>query len=98
MYRYLKEEGYYSDLYDLGTVEECIRIQEYWKKVQEQLQEEEKRGVLLGWEICLYSAKGERYRDRMMVIERWKEADRRRDEKLQSTEEPTGIRCSVYRE
>ena|GEM_PF-5015665 len=46
-------------------------------------------------EICLYSAKGERYRGRRAVIQGWKEADRRRDEKLQNTKEPTGIRCSV---
>ncbi len=50
MYRYFKEEGYYSDLYDLGTIEECVRIQEYWKKVTEGLQEEEQMGVSLGLE------------------------------------------------
>ena len=95
MYKYLKEEGYYSDLYDLGTIEECIRIQEYCKKVKEGLQEEEKRGISLGLEICLYSVKGKRYRDRRTVIQGWKEDDRRRDEKLQNTEEPKGMRCSV---
>ena len=42
-------------------------------------------------EICLYSAKGERYRDRRTVIKGWKEADRRRDEKLQNTEESKDV-------
>ena len=27
-----KEGGYYSDLYDLMTIRECLRIGEYWKK------------------------------------------------------------------
>ena len=29
MFKYLKVEGYYSDLYDLSTIEECLRICEY---------------------------------------------------------------------
>jgi len=32
MFKYLKDDGYYSDLYDLSTIEECLRICEYWNK------------------------------------------------------------------
>jgi len=48
MYRYLREEGYYSDLYDLGTIVECIRIQEYWKKVQEKSKGRREKGYFIG--------------------------------------------------
>ncbi len=96
MYRYLKEEGYYSDLYDLGTIGECIRVQEHWKKVREGLKEEDK-GISLALHLGLYYLKGERYRSGKAVIQGWMEADRKHDEKLQNTAEPKGIRCSVCR-
>lgn len=32
MIKYLKEEGFYCDLYDLMTVEECLRIRDFWGK------------------------------------------------------------------
>lgn len=93
MYKYLKEGSYYTDLYDLG-VEECIRIQEHWKKVKEGLKEEDK-GISLALHLGLYYLKGERYRSRKAVIRGWMEADRKRDERLENAQEPKGIRCSV---
>src|SRR3989338_1886700 len=96
MYKYLKEGSYYGDLYDLGTVQECIRVQEHWTKVKEGLKEED-RGISLALNLGLYYLKGERYRNRKAVIQEWMEADRKRDEKLQNTAEPKGIRCSVCR-
>ncbi len=94
MYKYLKEGSYYDDLYDLGTVQECIRVQEHWKKVIEGLKEEDK-GISLALNLKLYYLKGERYRRRKAVIRGWMEADRKRSEKLQNTEEPKGMRCSA---
>ena len=31
MLKYLKEDRYYGDLYDLSTIKECLRICEFWE-------------------------------------------------------------------
>ena len=94
MFKYLKEDGYYSDLYDLSTIKECLRICEYWDERVKDLKDDEVRMGGIGLELQLYMVKGERYQRRGEVIEGWIDSDRKRDEKMERAEVPEGIRCN----
>ena len=98
MFKYLKEEGYYSDLYDLSTIKECLRIREFWDMRMKDLKDDEIRMGRWGLDLQLYFVKGERYKGKRLALQEWMEADRKRDEKLNRTEEPKGIRCMKCKE
>ncbi|MCR4338012.1 MAG: hypothetical protein NUV91_09445 [Candidatus Omnitrophica bacterium] len=91
MYKYLKEEPYYSDLYDLLTIKECLRIRE--NKNQKDLEDKKIKSFLFVLNLQLYVIKGERYRNKRETIQKWMEADKRCDEKLVNTQEPKNIYC-----
>ena len=93
MFKYLKEEGFYSDLYDLMTIKECLGIQEYWNKRIKRSREVREKLVSWGMEFQLYFVKGDRYRSKRSFIQERIEEGRKRDEKLNSTEEPEGMSC-----
>ncbi len=91
--KYLKEEWFYCDLYDLMTVEECLRIRDFWGKIEKDSKDGEVK--LSGWglDFDLYFVKGQRYRSKRAVLQEWMDQDRKRDEKLVSSEAPAGVRC-----
>ena len=99
MYVYLKEKNVYEDRYDLGTIEDCLKIIEYWgrKDREESLEESKKEGgirlIVMGKEIQLYHVKGERYRNRETRIREWMDEDRKKDEFYRNAKEPEKISC-----
>ncbi len=103
MHKQLKEEEYYSDVYDLQTIEECLRFKESWRKaclekpsekMIEQLSEAERlKCFSMALNMSLYGIKGERYRSKASVIQEWMNSDRKRDELFQNAQAPRNIRC-----
>ncbi len=103
MPKQLKEESYYSDRYDLLTIEECFRISESWRKASlqkssdeyvDKLSDKERLKVFsFASNFNLYWVKGERYRRKATIIQEWMNRDRKRDDLFQSTQEPSNIRC-----
>lgn len=97
---YLKEESYYMDLYDLGTIEECLSRIKFWdaasfEKLRNKMVEEEfATSFSPALKIDLYRIKGERYRRRNSIIREWMDDDRSRDELFRNAKEPRDVRCS----
>ena len=100
-YKYLKDESYYSDLYDRFTVEECRRIEknlsglEYKPKTKGN-KKSNKKEIKVTINLAptpLYFIKGERYLKKAETIRKWMERDRARDEKLENTSPPKDIFC-----
>lgn len=91
--KYLKEDKYYEDLYDLWTVEECMNCKEFWERNGKSLDVEESKIVGFGLEYSLYFKKGERYRNRKDTIEKWIERDKGYEEKLHGVKDPRDVRC-----
>ena len=98
----LRPESHYSDLYDLITIQDCMRTIERWKKVKvpEDNTEYSKNIKVKGWvvkvgcEFELSHIKGRRYQERSTTIRDWMELDRKRDGLLQTVKEPRDVRCS----
>lgn len=100
---YLKEESYYNDLYDLFTIQDCLRTIEFWHNALKKTSNDEKlknlspkkreRYFSSALNMDLFSIKGERYRKKSSAIREWMERDRRFDEKLDNTQEPQDIAC-----
>lgn len=99
--QHLKDKQYYEDLYDLGTIESCIRwINLAVKKCNEdktfeKFSKKEKirsKNILI--ELPIYFEKGERYRNREKTINEWMEKDRIKQEKIDNTKEPENIFCN----
>ena len=85
MDKFLKNEIYYNDLYDLWTVEECLRIIENYKKMtQERLSQDTSgqnkdtlsKGYDFVLKLHLYTVQGERYRGKFNTIQGWIRRDR----------------------
>lgn len=103
-YKYLKDESYYIERYDRGTVEECrywekSGVSKDWDEVKDESREEkeakikEKMKVTLIVPTILYAVKGERYENKNRAIAEWMNADRQKDEKLENTQPPRNICC-----
>lgn len=100
--KYLKNESYYSDLYDRHTVEQCrdlIRIHSqpmksppllHGKKPPKKIAETASKMAL---ELALMFEKGNRYIQKEETIQRWMADDQARDEFYESAEAPENIRC-----
>ncbi len=103
MFRYLKNDQYYIDLYDLHTIEECLG---FYRNVQESI--EKKRGAeelkkfskeeldneinkIAGYTINVIKAK--RYRHKKEIIKKWMEKDRKDQEKFDNAMPPQGVLC-----
>ena len=97
---YLKDEQYYTDLYDLLTIKECLdwekNIQEKdlsdynKKKISKKKQEPLKKFFT---DLPLYFIKGERYINKTEQIREWVKSDRIKQEKFDNSSEPTDINC-----
>lgn len=102
--QYLHDEQYYTDLYDLLTIKNCLRIIQFWQKayreksnekeIKDLPQEEKIKGFsyYLNWE--LYGTQGERYRRKKERIEEMVEADRKRQDFYDNISEPSNISCN----
>lgn len=95
---YLKDEQYYSDLYDSFTVERCRSMEKSFLETEPEeykglsLKKRKKLAALCG-EIAIYYVKGGRYAQKSQTVRDWMEKDRRKDEKLESVQAPSYIRC-----
>ena len=97
---YLKDEQYYTDLYDLLTIKECLEweknIQEKdlsdynKKKIPKKKQEPLKKFFT---DLPLYFIKGERYMNKTERIREWIDKDRIKQEKYDNSPEPTDVYC-----
>lgn len=104
MFKYLKDESYYNDLYDLGTIESCLSSLERWQKLinekfntndLKKLSEEDRmKGFRYYAKIELHTIKGGRFRRRKSIIKEWMDRDRKRDERLKNAQEPKNIHCA----
>ena len=102
--RYLKEEVYYHNRYDLSTIKQCLEHIKSWHSVSEKNEHAEDLKHLTpemrqsmtakALTLSLYMIKGERCRRRAEEIWRWMEQDRKRDEFYQSARQPANINCS----
>lgn len=103
MKEFLRENEYYNDLYDLWTIEKCLRIVEiHNKSKKEKVDQEEIKGlskeaISKGYwmilELHLYSVRGERYKNKFSTIQGWKNRDQDYDKKLDNTVCPENIHC-----
>lgn len=93
---YLKTKSYYTDLYDLHTIEECIII-ENKKADNSNLVINNKKITIEEAQLCqnvlndlhLYFYKGNRYKDRHDFIEEWMFKDKEKQDKYNNAKEPT---------
>ncbi len=92
-YKHLKDDVYYSELYDRMTIEYCRR----WEGLKdgESLEEKHKDSPAKGLVVTLglYFKKGERYREKSETINRWMERDRAKDQRVADSQIPRGVRC-----
>jgi hypothetical protein len=84
MMNYIREPSYYDDLYDLLTVQECLRAESLSTLDSEpegKLPEQKIKKIWqkVGNDLYLYYKKGERYQNKSKVIADWK----LRDQQLQ---------------
>ena len=103
MSKYLKKESYYIDLYDLFTIQRCLRYIESWDKAfkeksnSEELKkysaEEKKRYSKSALNMALFHIKGERYKGKSSTASEWMNRDRGLDEKLDNEQEPRNADC-----
>ncbi|MEI6288364.1 MAG: hypothetical protein WCP18_02130 [bacterium] len=101
--KFLKDEEYYSEQYDRGTIERCRALDDYdpefyrqeAAKGQEQLTEEAKKHIHLdtAFNKCIsdmgcYFTKGLRYSKKADTIRQWMKRDKELDDLLEATIEP----------
>lgn len=101
---HLQNGSYYQDLYDLHTIEECLRAVDYWKdaskkrsnsKELKSLSEKDKvKHFASVLNMDLYQIKGHRYEHRESTIQEWMGKDLQGDdEKVASTQIPQDTVC-----
>ncbi len=103
-YRYLKDEQYYNDRYDLFTIKDCLELvqdfQEIYQKslasdeLKEVSQEEKLKATNYMLNMQLYATQANRYKNKHETIEKWVEDDRLEQDKYDNTPEPANISCS----
>ncbi len=101
---HLQEDSYYQDMYDLHTIEECLRGIDYWKLAfkkcsnSEELKDLSKkdriRHFTAALNMDLYHKKGFRYEYRASTIQEWISRARSDDEKIANAYVPQNIICS----
>ncbi|MFA6485727.1 MAG: hypothetical protein WCV59_05610 [Parcubacteria group bacterium] len=97
---YIKDDSYYSELYDRFTIEECERWERKEKVPIENPETEkdvkkQKEIIANNFAVAfgLRFVKGERYLQKEETVRQWMERDRAKDEKLENAVEPKGVRC-----
>jgi len=101
--KYLKDEQYYTDLYDLFTIKACLKVIHFWQdlykrkdthpKLKDIPPEEVEKGFnyYLTWDLRV--KKGEEYRRKAQTISDWVERDRVRKDKVDNTPPPANVLC-----
>jgi Zn ribbon nucleic-acid-binding protein len=102
-YRYLRDESYYNDLYDLHTIETCLDY--YWslksgfekhrgdksfKKYSKKKFDTEVHKVV---SYTINAIKIDRFRHKKDTILKWMDDDRQRQDRLDNAVEPKDILC-----
>lgn len=102
-YRYLKNESYYNDLYDLHTIETCLDY--YWnlkdsfeknrthKDFKKYTKEKFDKEVKKIASYTINTIKIERYRHKKETIQEWMDVDRQRQDRLDNAVELNNINC-----
>lgn len=101
--KYLKDESYYNDLYDLHTIEACLDY--YWslkgsfekhrgdknfeKFTKKQFDEDVHKVV----SYTINAIKMERFRHKKETVQKWIDADQERQDRFDNAVEPNGIFC-----
>lgn len=96
-YRHLKDEIYYSDLYDSITVHDC-RITEDAVLNQDLskhkgTRKDKEHAKYLVHQLSLYYKCALRYMHKPATIAEWIERDRKRDGRVERATAPRGVRC-----
>lgn len=101
MSTYLKNESFYSDLYDLWTVEECLRrINSWHSEVHETsdlgiLSESQSEKVVnFALKFTLYLIKGGRFKNKAAIVQGLIENDRKKEDVFQNVQSPQNVRCA----
>ena len=102
MYKHLKDEQYYINLYDLLTIKDCLQTINFYSKpvkatslLEKKMSPQQvKKAKILVLNIAIYYKKGERYRNKASTIREWMDKDKQKDEFVEGTSEPTNILCS----
>jgi len=105
VFKHLRQESYYNDLYDKFTVEECRRFEKYELSEEKKgLKKKDKKDKIKKELIvkvisptALYFIKGERYIEKAERIKEWIEKDRALDERVENTIVPKNILCPSCR-
>lgn len=100
--KHLKSRDYYSELYDKGTIRECL----WWEKNAdsdklESLKDDDPKKSALKKEaakllvapIAVYAIKGERHANKAETIREWMERDQAKDEQIEGAVVPRSARC-----
>lgn len=102
-YRYLKDEQYYIDRYDLSTIQACLKVFEVFQDIyQKSLSSNELKGMskhdkysdvtkIMYWQLWFTQA--QRYKDKKEIVLKWMDEDRIKQEKYDNTNEPQNIHC-----
>lgn len=92
--KYLRDESYYADRYDRGTVEQCRWwvAQKFEEKVAAQLRASGSTQTKYVVDI-LYIRKGERFRQKAETVQEWMDRDRAKDERVAIAIQPVDVRC-----
>lgn len=104
MDKYLKDEQYYIDRYDLLTIRGCLDTIKLWREVYKKgIDAEEIKHIpkeKREWDFKrlfgqnLYVEEGERYRKKEETIKKWMDDDQIKQDKLDNTPVPNNIHCS----
>lgn len=104
MQKYLKPKQDYIDQYDRYTVEQCRRTEELWKEKEPAVPEDKDldpeelaRTQARMLNLHLYIQNGERALKKEKTIQEWMDADRTKDELLETAQAPEDIRCLTCR-
>ena len=100
MYKYLKDDSGYNEIYDCFTIEECER----WENKERVPMENPKTEGEIGKQkeiiankfavaFGLRFVKGERYLQKEETIRQWTIRDQAKEEKLENAVEPKGVHC-----
>ena len=97
---YLKDYSYYSDVYDIFTIKDCLQTIEFWQKKYDELKKDQKhskqdkwRVAKIGLDLNLYTLKGDRYERKKQFIEVLREKDRIKQDKYDNSSEPKSVLC-----
>jgi len=104
MFRYLKDEQHYIDLYDLHTIKECLS---YYRDIQSSFKnkrnaegfkkydkEEFDREVNKAVSLIINVIKARRYEHKEEMIHKWMEQDRKMQEKFDNATPPYEVLCN----